>query len=208
MPLARVEHPVPVRVINHIVEIGDALLLHEVAQDIHVAVRLGIRGEDVMVRHDDHLVAVPDLRVLAELAVEHADRARSAHIMRHQDIGLHPNIIAGLQPGPCRPRGPVFSQSKSYGTGKLPDASRQFNKQSVPGAATAGPGIHPLAMRFGPRVFGGNTPVVGPEQGASFNVKAPYVQGVHKGCTPECYASGAVASRQAFRGSKLCLLLT
>ena len=110
--MARVEHPMPVRVVNHVVEISDALLLHELAQDIHVAVRLGIRGEDVMVRDDHHFVAVPDLGVFAELALEHADRARPAHVVRHQDIGLDPNIVSGLNPGFARRAGKYFfSQS-------------------------------------------------------------------------------------------------
>ena len=38
--LGRVENPVPVRVVNHVVEIGDVLLLHEIAEDVHVAVGL------------------------------------------------------------------------------------------------------------------------------------------------------------------------
>ena len=75
MSLARVEMPVAVRVVNHIVKIRDVLLLHEIAEDIHIAVRLRVGGEDVMVGDDDDLVFVPDLRGLAELALEDTDRA-------------------------------------------------------------------------------------------------------------------------------------
>ena len=86
--------------------------LHEVAQDIHVAVRLGVGGEDVVVGHDHHLVAVPDLRGLAELALEDPDRARPADIVRHQDVGLDPHIVAGLNPGfASRPGKYLFRQS-------------------------------------------------------------------------------------------------
>ncbi len=61
-----------------------------------------------MVRNDDHLVAVPDLGVFAELALEHPDGARPAHIVRHQDIGLDPNIVSGLNPGFARRAGKYF----------------------------------------------------------------------------------------------------
>ena len=40
------------------------------------------------------LLFVPDLGVLAELALEHADGPRPAHIVGHQHIGLHPDIVA------------------------------------------------------------------------------------------------------------------
>ena len=49
-----------------------------------------------MVRNDDHFVAVPNLGVLAEFAFEHANRAWSANIMRHEQVGVHPNIISSL----------------------------------------------------------------------------------------------------------------
>ena len=128
MPLAGSNTQVPVRVVNHVVEIGDALLLHELAQDVHVAVRLGVRGEDVVVGDDDDLVAVPDLRVLAELALEHADGARPADVVGHQDVGLHPDVVAGLHPGFAgRAREYFFSQCHTalatYLTGTLSSIS-------------------------------------------------------------------------------------
>ena len=58
-----------------------------------------------MVGNDDHLVAVPDLGGFAKLPLEHADGPRPADIMRHQDVGLHPNIVAGLNPGFARRAG-------------------------------------------------------------------------------------------------------
>ena len=106
-----------VRVVDDVVEIGDALLLHEVAQDIHVAVRLGVGGEDVVVGNDDDLVAVPDLGVLAELAFEHADGARAANVVRHEHVGVHPDVVARLHAGFAGRAGEnFFSQRHSVGT--------------------------------------------------------------------------------------------
>ena len=45
------------------------------------------------------LFAVPDFGVLAELAFEDADGARSADVVGHQDIGLDPYIVSGLHAG-------------------------------------------------------------------------------------------------------------
>ncbi len=84
-----------VRVIDHVVEIGQALLLHEGAQDVDVAVGERVGGEDVVVGDDDDLVLVPDLGVLAEFALEDADRSRPAHIVGQEDIGIHPHVLAG-----------------------------------------------------------------------------------------------------------------
>ena len=110
--LARVEHPMPVWVVYDVVEVADALLLHEIAQDIDVAVRLRIGGEDVMVRNDDYLIAVPHFGGFAKLAVEHSDGPRPADVMRHQDISLDPNIVSGLNPGFARCAGKYcFCQS-------------------------------------------------------------------------------------------------
>ena len=94
--LARVELPRAVRVINHIVEIRQALFLYELAEDVHVAIRLGVGGEDVVIGNDDHAVLVPDLCSLTELAFEHANGTRPAHIVRHQHIGFYPNIVPRL----------------------------------------------------------------------------------------------------------------
>jgi len=91
----RVELPGAVGVIDDVVEIGNFLLPHEVAQDVDVAVGLGIGGEDVVVGDDDHPIAVPDLGVLTELALEDADGPGSAHVMGHQDIGIHPDVVTG-----------------------------------------------------------------------------------------------------------------
>ena len=94
-----VENPVAVRVVDHVVEIGQALLAHEIAQDVHVAVGKRVGGEDVVIGDDHDLVLVPDLGGLAELALEDADGARPAHVVGQQHIGLHPDIIAGRRRG-------------------------------------------------------------------------------------------------------------
>src|SRR5205085_5594423 len=92
--LARIEHPMAVRVINHIIEIPQPLLPHEVTQDIHVAIGFGVSSENIMVGDDDHFCRVPNLGVLAELTLENPDRPRPADIMRHEDVGIDPDVIA------------------------------------------------------------------------------------------------------------------
>ena len=94
--LRGIELPVPVRVVNHVVEVGQPLLAHEVAEDVHVAVGHRVGGEDVVVGDDDDALLVPDLGRLAELALEDSDGPRPAHVVRHEDIGLHPDVIARL----------------------------------------------------------------------------------------------------------------
>jgi hypothetical protein len=54
---------------------------------------------------------VPDLRVLAELALEHADGARAAHVVRHEHVGVHPDIVAGLDRAFAGGTGENFSVS-------------------------------------------------------------------------------------------------
>jgi len=111
----RIENPMAVRIVDHVVEIGDVLLLHKVAQDVHVAVRFRVGRKNVMVGNDDHFVAVPDFRILAELAFEHTDGARPADVMGHQHIGLDPHIISGLDSGLAgRARQNLFSQRHSF----------------------------------------------------------------------------------------------
>ena len=50
-------------------------------------------------------VAVPDSGVCAEFAFKNADGARAANIMGHEDVGLDPDIIAGLHPAFARRAG-------------------------------------------------------------------------------------------------------
>ncbi len=84
------------------------MLLHEIAEDVHVAVGLGIRGENVVVGDDDDFVAVPDFGVFAEFALENAYGSRSAYVVRHEDVGLGPNIVAGLDLGFAGSAGEYF----------------------------------------------------------------------------------------------------
>jgi len=91
-----IENPMTVLVINHVVKILDALLARKIAEDVHVAVGLRVGGENVMVRDDDNFLFVPDFRGLTEFAFEHADGARSANVVRHEHVGIHPNVVAGL----------------------------------------------------------------------------------------------------------------
>ena len=61
MPFAGIENPMAIRVIDDVVEIRDTLFLHEIAQNIHVAIRFGIGGENVVVGNDDDFVCGPRL---------------------------------------------------------------------------------------------------------------------------------------------------
>ena len=94
-----VELPVALGVVDHVVEVGQPLLAHEVAQDVHVAVGQAVGGENVVVGDDDDLFAVPDLGVAAEFAVEHADGPRAADIVSQENIGVDPDIVPGRDPG-------------------------------------------------------------------------------------------------------------
>ena len=95
-----IELPRALGVVNHVVEIPQSLFADEGAQDVHVAVGHAVGGEDVVVGDDDDLVLVPDLGVLAELPMEHADGPRPANVVGEQDVGVDPNVVAGLDAGP------------------------------------------------------------------------------------------------------------
>ena len=66
-----------------VIEVLDVLLHTEVPEDINIAVGPLVAGEDVVVRDDDDLLAVPDLGVLPELLLEDADGAGAADVVRH-----------------------------------------------------------------------------------------------------------------------------
>src|SRR5262249_31750077 len=55
--------------------------------------------EDVVVRNDDDLLAVPHLGILAEFLFEDSERARPADIVRHENIDVDPHIFAGRHGG-------------------------------------------------------------------------------------------------------------
>src|SRR6185369_1505324 len=95
----RVEVPMPVRVVYDIVKIGDPLLFDEIAEDIDVAIGFGVGGKNVMVGDDDHFITIPDFGGLAEFAFEDANGARPANVVSHEDIGLDPDVVSGLDAG-------------------------------------------------------------------------------------------------------------
>ena len=79
---------------------------------------------------DDDLVFVPDFRRLAELAFEHADGARPADIVRHEHVGVHPDVVARLDFGfASRARENFFRQRHSRK--KIADARGKFNCANV-----------------------------------------------------------------------------
>ena len=95
IPLTRVEHPLPGRIINHVVKIFDLLLADKFAKDVDIAVRERVAGENVVVGDNDNFFPIPNFCGGSKLSFEYANRARSAHIVGHQDVDIHPNIIAG-----------------------------------------------------------------------------------------------------------------
>jgi len=100
LPLERtllcVENPVAIWIVDHIIKITDLLLANKIPQNIDIAIGLRIRRENLMVRYDHNLLAIPDLRRLAELALENADGPRATNIVGHKDIRLHPDIVTSL----------------------------------------------------------------------------------------------------------------
>jgi hypothetical protein len=79
-----------------VVVVRQALLLDEVAERLHVAVALLVGGEDVVVGDDDDPALVPDLGVPPELLVEDADGPGAAHVVRHEDVDVHPDVLVGV----------------------------------------------------------------------------------------------------------------
>src|SRR4029078_911964 len=76
--------------------IGKLLFLHELAQNIDVAIRHRIRGENVVIGNDDDLRAIPNAGVLAKFPFENADGSRAANIVRHEDVDVDPYVIARI----------------------------------------------------------------------------------------------------------------
>ncbi len=66
-----------------IVVIFQALRPDKIAQDLHIAVALLIRGENIMIGDNHHPVRIPNFRVGPEFFIEDADGARAAYIVRH-----------------------------------------------------------------------------------------------------------------------------
>ena len=112
LALARVELPGTVLVVDHVVEIGQTLLLDEGAQRIHVAVGHAVGRENVVIGDDHDLLAIPDLGVAAEFAVKHPDRARSAHIVCEQHVGVHPHVFARGDTGAAARAGKDFFRQR------------------------------------------------------------------------------------------------
>jgi hypothetical protein len=93
--LTRIENPTAFRIIDHVIEVLQTLFLDELPEDIDVAVGLGVCREDVVVRDDDHPFGIPHLGPAPKLALEHSDRSRSAHVVRHEQVRFHPHVLPG-----------------------------------------------------------------------------------------------------------------
>jgi len=79
-----------------------------------------------VVGDDDDFVFVPDLGGLAELAFEDADGARPANVMRHEHIGIHPDVVAGLHARLAGGAGENFLR-QSHRLNRIADEQRNFN---------------------------------------------------------------------------------
>ncbi len=79
-----------------VVEVLKVLLSGELPEHIDIAVGHLVGSEYVMIGNDDDLVSVPHLGILAEVLFEDANGPRPAHVVGHQDIGIDPNIIIGI----------------------------------------------------------------------------------------------------------------
>src|ERR1700694_5567245 len=49
-----------------------------------------------MVRDNNYFVAIPNFGALAEFAFENTDGSRAADIVRHEHVGVYPNVVSGL----------------------------------------------------------------------------------------------------------------
>ena len=148
--LRGVELPLAVLVIDHVVEILKPLRLGELAQDVHVAVGQRVGGENVVVGNDHDLVGVPNPGVLAELALEHPDRAGATDVMRHQQVGVHPDIVTGVHLGLARRPGQNFLSQRHRRRDNVP-ANRSSRKEEVGGANSTLPHLKPDLGRGGTR---------------------------------------------------------
>src|SRR6185436_3680258 len=114
----------PSGIIDHIIEIGNVLFLHELAQNIDVAIGFGVGGKDVVVRNDDDSIAIPNLGGFAKFPLKNTYGARPADVMGHQYIRLDPNVVPGLYLGFARgPREDLFAQR--HRTNSLTDAGER-----------------------------------------------------------------------------------
>src|SRR5258706_7545052 len=91
-----IEDPMPVCIIDHVIKVINTLLFNEIAKNIDVPIRLRIRSKNVTVRNNDDFVGVPYPGILAKFAFKDPNRARPADVVGHQDVGLDPYIISGL----------------------------------------------------------------------------------------------------------------
>jgi len=48
-----------------------------------------------VIGYDDNAVLVPDFGILAKFAFEYADCAGAANIVCHEDVCIHPDVVAG-----------------------------------------------------------------------------------------------------------------
>ena len=53
-------------------------------------------------------------KLLTKLALEHSNRAGAADVVRHQQVGVHPNIVIGVHLGFARCPGQYFFSQRHY----------------------------------------------------------------------------------------------
>ena len=69
------------------------------AKDVHIAIGQAVGREDVVIGDDDYFLPIPHFCVRTEVFLENADGGGAADVMRHEDIGVNPDVIAGHDAG-------------------------------------------------------------------------------------------------------------
>jgi hypothetical protein len=74
---------------------GQIMLGGEGPEDIDIPIGMGVGRENVMVRHNDQLIRVPDFGVFPEFPLEDTDRGRSTYVVCHEHVHIDPYVFAG-----------------------------------------------------------------------------------------------------------------
>merc|ERR1719387_2633531 len=82
-----------VGLVRDVVKVLDVLLGRDVAKDVHVAVAQRVVREDEVLRDDDYALVIPNLGILAELALEDAEGRWTAHVVREKLGNVRPHVL-------------------------------------------------------------------------------------------------------------------
>ena len=70
--------------------------MNEFAQSIDIAVTRFVFSKNVVVRNNYNAFLVPNFASFPNSRFKHPDGTWTTNVMRHQDIGVYPDIITGL----------------------------------------------------------------------------------------------------------------